>query len=78
MLVDARVLGLKAEQKRVTANKVSFNFGTFPKVTVQAGLTLVPEARLDVVDPKAISSSFEDNKIYIVIFLTILFTKVSG
>ena len=30
------------------------------------------------VGPKAISFSFDDNKIYIVMFLTILFNKASG
>jgi len=33
-LVDAGVLTLKSEQKKVTANMVTLNFGTFPKMTV--------------------------------------------
>jgi len=32
---------------------VTLNFGTFPKMTVQDGLTPVPKARLDVVNPMA-------------------------
>jgi len=50
-LVDAGVLTLKTEQKKVTANIVTLNFGTFPKMMVQNGLTPVPKARLDVVNP---------------------------
>ena len=38
-LVDAGVLTLRSEQKKVTANMVTFNFRNFPKVTVQDGLT---------------------------------------
>jgi len=33
-LVDAGVLALKSEQKKVTANIVTLNFGTFPMTTV--------------------------------------------
>ena len=51
--MDAEVLTLKSEQKKVTANMVTLNFGTFPKTTVQDGLALVPKARLDVVNPMA-------------------------
>ena len=40
-LVDAAVLTLKSEQKKVTANMVTLNFGTFPKMTVQDGLDLI-------------------------------------
>jgi len=32
----------------------------------------------EIVGPKAISPSFDDNKIYVVMFLIILFNKVSG
>ena len=32
----------------------------------------------EIIGPKAISPSFDDNKTYIVMFLTILFNKVSG
>jgi len=49
-LIDTRVLTLKSEQKRVTANMVSLNF---TKVIVQNGLTPIPEARLDVINPMA-------------------------
>ena len=31
-----------------------------------------------IVSPKAISLSFDDNKTYVVIFLTIVFNEVSG
>jgi len=51
--VDARVLTLKSEQKKVTANMVALNFGTFLKMTVQDGLVLVPKARLDFINPIA-------------------------
>jgi len=34
--------------------------------------------RVKSVGPKVISPSFDDNKIYVVMFLTILFGKVSG
>ena len=47
----AGVLTLKSEQKKVTANIVTLNFGTFPKMTVQDGLVPVPKARLDVINP---------------------------
>jgi len=50
-LVDARVLILKSEQKKVTANMVTPHFGTFPKTTVQDGVTLIPKARPDVINP---------------------------
>jgi len=33
-LVDAEVLTLKSEQKKVTANMVTLNIGTFLKTTV--------------------------------------------
>ena len=52
-LVDARVLILKSEQKKVTANIVTLNFGTFLKMTVQDGLVPVPKARLNVINPIA-------------------------
>jgi len=32
----------------------------------------------EIVGPKAISPNFDDNKTYVVMFLTILFNKVSG
>ena len=32
----------------------------------------------EIAGPKAISPSFDDNKTYVVMFLTILFSKVSG
>jgi len=52
-LVDVGVLTLKLEQKKVTANMVILNFGTFPKMTVQDGLIPVPKARLDVINSMA-------------------------
>jgi len=51
--VDARVLTLKSEQKKVTANTVTLNFGTFPKMTIQDGLVPIPKARLDLINPMA-------------------------
>jgi len=50
-LVDAGVLILKSKEKKVTANMVTLNFGTFPKMNVQDGLVPVPKARLDVINP---------------------------
>ena len=47
----AGVLTLKSEQKKANANMVTLNFGTFLKTTVQDGLTPVPKARLNVVNP---------------------------
>ena len=32
----------------------------------------------EIISPKAIKPSFDDNKTYVVMFLTILFNKVSG
>ena len=52
-LVDAGVLTLTSEQKKVTANMVTLYFGTFPKMMVQDGLTPVRKARLDVFNPVA-------------------------
>jgi len=50
-LMDAGVLTLKSEQKKVIANMVTLNFGTFGKMTVQDGLIPVPKAKLDVINP---------------------------
>ena len=52
-LVDAGVLILKSKEKKVTANMVTLNFGTFPKMTLQDGLVPVPKASLDVINPMA-------------------------
>ena len=49
-LVDARVLTLKLEQKNVTANMVTLNFGTFSKIMVQDEVKPIPKARLDVIN----------------------------
>ena len=46
-------LTLKSEQKKTSANMGTLNFRTVPKKTVQDGLTPVPEARLDIVNPMA-------------------------
>jgi len=35
---DAEVLTLKSEQKKVSANMMTLNFGTFPKMTAQDSL----------------------------------------
>ena len=47
-LVEAGVLTLKSEQKKVTANMVTLEFGKTPKVTVPNGTFPIPEARLEV------------------------------
>ena len=39
-LIDAGVLILKSEQKKVTANMVTLNFETFPKTTILDGVSL--------------------------------------
>jgi len=52
-LVDARVQTLKSEQKKVTTNMVTLNFGTFPKMIVQDRLVPIPKTRLDVINPMA-------------------------
>ena len=52
-LVDAGVLTLKSEQKKVTANMVTLEFGTLLKVTVPDGHPLVPKARLEISNPVA-------------------------
>jgi len=51
--VDARVLTLKSEQKKVTANMMTLNFENFPKMTVQDGLVPVPKGRLEIINPMA-------------------------
>ena len=43
-LVDAGVLTLKSEQKKVTANMVTLEFDKTPKVTVPDGTFPIPEA----------------------------------
>ena len=50
-LIDAGVLTLKAEQKKVTANMVTLEFGKTPKVTVPDGTYPVPLPRLEVKHP---------------------------
>ena len=50
-LVDARVLTLKSEQKKVTANMVTLEFDKTPKVTVPDVTYPIPEARLEVKHP---------------------------
>jgi len=49
-LVDAGVLILKSEQKKVLTNMVTLNFRTFLKMMVQNRVTPVPKARLDVIN----------------------------
>jgi len=43
-LVDVGFLTLKSEQKKVTANMVTLEFGTLPKVTVPDGHPPIPKA----------------------------------
>jgi len=52
-LVDAGVLTLKSEQKKVTANMVTLKFGTMLKVTVLDGSPPIPRARLEINNPSA-------------------------
>jgi len=47
-LVDARVLTLKLEPKKVTANMVTLKFGTMPKITVPDESFPIPEVRLEI------------------------------
>ena len=49
-LIEVRVLTLKSKQKKVTANMVSFKFWSFPKTTVQDGLTSIPKGEMIVND----------------------------
>ena len=50
-LVDAGVLTLKSEQKKVTTNMVTLEFCTFSKVTVSDRHAPAPKARLEVCNP---------------------------
>ena len=52
-LVEAGVLTLKSEQKKVTANMVTLEFSKTPKVTVPDGTFSIPEVRLEVKYPSA-------------------------
>ena len=47
-LVDAGVLTLNSERKKVTANMVTLEFDTMPKVTVPNGSFPIPKARLEI------------------------------
>ena len=52
-LVEASVLTLKSEQKKVIANMVTLNFENFPKVTVQDGLTPILKGKMKVTNSLA-------------------------
>jgi len=52
-LIDAGVLTLKSEQKKITVNMVTLEFGTFLKVTVPDRNAPAPEARLEVSNSSA-------------------------
>ena len=52
-MVEAGVLTLKSEQKKVTANMVTLNFENFSNVTVQDGLALIPKGKMEVNSPLA-------------------------
>ena len=54
-----RVLTLKSEQKKVTANMVTLEFGKTPKVTVPDGTFSIPAPRLEV---KHLSAKTQENK----------------
>ena len=56
-LVDAGVLTLKTEQKKVTANMVTLEFGTAQKVTVPDGTYPAPMPRLKVKHPPAMTQN---------------------
>ena len=51
VLVEVGVLTLKSEQKKVTANMVTFKFGSFPETIVQDGLTPILKGEITVNDP---------------------------
>jgi len=51
VLVDAGILTVKSEQKKVTANMVTLEFGKTSKVTVPDWSFPIPEARLEINDP---------------------------
>ena len=51
--VDIGVLTLKSEQKKITANMMTLNFGTFPKVIIQDRVAFTPEVRMEVINPLA-------------------------
>jgi len=50
-LVDAGVLTLKLDQKKITTNMVTLEFDKTPKVTIPDGSFSIPEARLEVKNP---------------------------
>ena len=50
----------------------------FSQIICDNSMCFVIIKKGEIVGPKAISASFDDNKTYVVIFLTILFNKVSG
>jgi len=52
-LVEAGVLTLKSEQKKVTANMVSFQFGNLPGTMIQDGLVPIPKGELNINDPSS-------------------------
>jgi len=54
-LIDAGVLTLKTEQKKVTANMVTLEFGSTQKVTVPDGTYPAPAPRLEVRHPPAVT-----------------------
>jgi len=52
-LVDASILTLKSEQKKVITNMMTLNFENFSKMTVQDGLIPILKERLEVINPLA-------------------------
>ena len=62
---------LGQNQKKVTANMVTINFGTFPKTTVQDGLVSVPKARLGIINPMV-----EKHKVKGLILMAIKFREI--
>ena len=53
-LIEAGVLTLKSEQKKVSTNMVSFKFGSLPKMTVQGRLTPIPNGEMKVTHPSSV------------------------
>ena len=52
-LVNTGVLTLKSEQKKVTANMMTLEFGKIAKVTVPDGTFPIPAPQLEVKHPSA-------------------------
>ena len=58
-LVDAEVLTLKSEQKKVTVNIMTLEFDTMPKITDPDGSFPIPKARLEI---NHLSGKYQETK----------------